>query len=436
VELSYDLTINNFVLSDIALTIEDDEVDKPDFGDTDFGDEEPEEPNKFINTTIIEKKCDCDESNITMNVDMSDFVPELVVVVNTTQTEPKIFKEAPQAVSLSSNNGDDFYLSVLSHSEDSTNPGALNWNILDLFCGVKPPAGLLSVSAFDTTTDSPTPAPNSETPLPITVTDFSMNTLPNGNFTMEIKANAVTRVNGKLYLTKHWMGASYRPEPPLLEILFARVYANEYKGSKIELEYISAYKVSACRCTSASFACIPDPTRVLLQNELLFVCVVPDTNDVMVSNLHMDITQGGKKMYTIATTGNNGPASTTLSIVSKMEGKVRVGSRLITQLFSSTEDSVDVEGNAYLEFRANERRLGDTRTSIDRTLQHVPATKPAGNTLYSMNIKIEKEGALAVPTTLHLDEKSQSMIIVIIGGCLALMTVFVLFKKRMIFQNK
>jgi len=141
-------------------------------------------------------------------------------------------------------------------------------------------------------------------------------------------------------------------------------------------------------------------------------------------------------MYTIATTGNNGPASTTLSILSKMEGKVRVGSRLITQLFSSTEDSVDVEGNAYLEFRANERRLGDTRTSIDRTLQRVPATKPAGNTLYSMNIKIEKVGASAVPTTLHLDEKSQSMISVIIGGCLALMTVFVLFKKRMIFQNK
>lgn len=281
VKLSYDLTINNFVLSDIALTSEDDEVDDTDFGDTDFGDEEPEEPNKFINTTIIEKKCDCENNNKTMNVDMSDFVPELVVVVNTSQTEPKIFEEAPQAVSLSSN-GDDFYLSVLSHSEDSTNPGALNWNILDLFCGIKPPAGLSS--AFDTTTDSPTPAPNSETPLPITVTDFSMNTLPNGNFTMEIKANAVTRVNGKLYLTKHWMGASYRPEPPLLEILFARVYANEYKGSKIELEYISAYKVSACRCTSASFACIPDPTRVLLQNELLFVCVVPGKSVTFSSN--------------------------------------------------------------------------------------------------------------------------------------------------------
>mmetsp|Transcript_26058 Transcript_26058/g.51947 ORF Transcript_26058/g.51947 Transcript_26058/m.51947 type:complete len:292 (+) Transcript_26058:228-1103(+) len=273
VKLSYDLTINNFVLYDMALTIEDDDVD-----DIDFGDEEPEEPNKFINTTIIEKKCDC-ENNKTMIVDMSDFVPELVVVVSKNQTEPEIIEEAPQAVSLSSG-GDDF-LSVLSHSEDSTNPGALNWNILDLFCGVKLSS---PVDTLVATTDPPTQGPNSEDPLPITVTDFSMNTLPNGNFTMEIKANAVTRVNGKLYLTKHWMGASYRPKPPLLEILFARVYANEFKGSKIELEYISAYKVSACRCTSASFACIPDPTRVLLQNELLFVCVVPGESVTFSSN--------------------------------------------------------------------------------------------------------------------------------------------------------
>eukprot|EP00588_Corethron_pennatum_P026594 CAMPEP_0194312840 /NCGR_PEP_ID=MMETSP0171-20130528/9769_1 /TAXON_ID=218684 /ORGANISM="Corethron pennatum, Strain L29A3" /LENGTH=264 /DNA_ID=CAMNT_0039067541 /DNA_START=399 /DNA_END=1189 /DNA_ORIENTATION=+ len=164
------------------------------------------------------------------------------------------------------------------------------------------------------------------------------------------------------------------------------ISASDYTMQTVGLN--SIYDVLACRCNYTSYAC-DTKVSALEQNELLFICLRPNSSDVFISNFDMAYTQAGKEVNYFVNMGNDGPETSFLSALFKSGDEIRVISRLISDLFISDEKSFNVEGNAYLEFsgKRTKRRLANRRASSNRSLQ---SFSNGDLSPFSMKVLIEK----------------------------------------------
>jgi len=424
IQISYDLTINNFQIDDIAVTVDN------------FS---PMGPNSEVSASVDTIFSTCTTTDHI--VDYSDRVQDAIpVTIPFTQEDSKI---VGQTVTFKC--GGNFYMSIITHPEGSSEKGLhLSTNAIkcqdqaDSVPGRKL-AGIEEQTGINVGSYPKTPFRNERklnARLPIAITDFNVACDPGGNFTMEIKADVVSKIDEKLYMARHSVDAHYGPNLEVFNILFANVQTKEYTAQLVD--FVSTYGISACRCKTTSYLCETN-LPALKQNELLSICMETDNSDVSVSNFNMALKQGGEEVYSVASIGNNGPVSSSLSVIFNSNDKVRVVSRVVSALFESSEETFDVEGNAYLEFneRRTKRRLGTL--SGYRSLQALPegdtvqnwyTGDPVGNTPFSMKIQIDKSTTL--DTKAH--HSSQVMWLSVIGGivgCLGLLIVgVVVFKNR------
>jgi len=208
------------------------------------------------------------------------------------------------------------------------------------------------------------------------------------------------------------------------------ISASDYTMQTVGLN--SIYDVLACRCNSTSYAC--DTTvSALDQSELLFICLRPNSSDVLINNFDMAFAQAGKEVNYFVNMGNDGPETTFLSALFKSGNEIRVVSRLISDLFFSDEKSFNVEGNAYLEFsgKRTKRRLANKRASSNRSLQSFSNEDLSP---FSMKVLIEKSTEFGMRPS--YDSSFHFNIVYGVGGCLFLSIVFMLYKKRVFYTER
>jgi len=196
----------------------------------------------------------------------------------------------------------------------------------------------------------------------------------------------------------------------------------------------SIYDVSACRCHETSYACDAQVSS-LNQNELLYICLRPNSTDVAISNFEMKYTQAGKEDSYIVTMGNDGPEKSFLSAVFYSGDQIRVVSRLLTELFMAEEKSFNVEGNAHLAFfngTKTERHLANTRASRNRSLQDV---SDGDVSPFSMTVLLESSTDFGRRPPYH-DSSFHFRIVSGVGGCLVLAIAFILYKKNILYAGR
>jgi len=350
-------------------------------------------------------------------VDYSDRVPDAIpVTIPFTQEGSNIV-----GPTVTFQCGGTFYLSVLTHP-DAANEKSVHLSVHAIQCqeaaGSVPGRKLAGIER------------KLDARLPTTITDFTFVCDDAGDFTMDIKADVVSKIEEQLYMARHAVQAQYESVPEILTILEANVQTKEYTTQL--MDFTSTYGISACRCKTTSYVCETN-LPALKQNELLSICMETDNSDVSVANFNMALKQGGAEVYSVASIGNNGPVSSSLSVIFNNDDKVRVVSRVVSALFESSEQSFDVEGNAFLEF--NERR-----TRRHRRLQALPepdATEqqwykgaPVGTSPFSMQIQMDKTTAVDTQAT-HSTPVLWLSVIGGIVGCLGLLIVgFLVFQRR------
>mmetsp|Transcript_42787 Transcript_42787/g.84067 ORF Transcript_42787/g.84067 Transcript_42787/m.84067 type:complete len:373 (+) Transcript_42787:212-1330(+) len=210
------------------------------------------------------------------------------------------------------------------------------------------------------------------------------------------------------------------------------ISAADYTMQQIDVN--SIYQVSACRCNQTSYACDTQVSS-LNQNDLLFVCLRPNSTDVSIANFDMKYTQAGEEDNYIVTMGNDGPETSFLSAVFHSGDEVRVVSRLLTDLFMAEEKSFNVEGNAHLTFEnrtKTERHLANTGASSNRSLQDVADGDVSP---FSMTVLLEQSTEFGTRPPYH-DPSFHFRIVSGVGGCLVLSIAFILYKKNILYPGR
>eukprot|EP00588_Corethron_pennatum_P008866 CAMPEP_0194275250 /NCGR_PEP_ID=MMETSP0169-20130528/8141_1 /TAXON_ID=218684 /ORGANISM="Corethron pennatum, Strain L29A3" /LENGTH=650 /DNA_ID=CAMNT_0039018669 /DNA_START=116 /DNA_END=2068 /DNA_ORIENTATION=+ len=368
IKISYDLTMNSFQLGDIALSVDN------------FS---PMGPNTAVTASAdpILSTCTATEHI----VDYSDRVPDAVpVTIPFTQEGASI---VGQTVTFKC--GGTFYITILTHP-DAADEKSAHLTTHAVRCqeaaGSVPGRKLAGL------------ARRLDARLPTTITGFNVVCDPAGDpaedFTQDVQADVVSKIEEQLYMARHAVRAHYDPAPDILTIIEANVQTKEYTTQL--MDFTSTYGISACRCPTTSYVCATD-LPALKQNELLSICMETDDADVSVSNFNMALKQGGAEVYSVASIGNNGPVSSSLSVIFNNDDQVRVVSRVVSALFDAGEESFDVEGNAFLEFnerRTRRRRRLQALPEPDATEQVWYKGAPVGNSPFSMQIRMDKTAAV------------------------------------------
>jgi len=154
------------------------------------------------------------------------------------------------------------------------------------------------------------------------------------------------------------------------------------------------YDVGACRCSKETFACISgpsEPSPVLTQNELIYICLSPNEeskDDVDISNFEMNFVQNERVVYKAAEIGSSGkPIEGSLSQISSYtEQTYKVTSRVVTEIFEGGP-SFNVTGVAYLEFKSR-RLLASVGKQGLRGIQGLDTSETEAP--FSLNLEIKK----------------------------------------------
>lgn len=112
-----------------------------------------------------------------------------------------------------------------------------------------------------------------------------------------------------------------------------------------------AYFISSCLCDD-DFACI-DPTSAVLQNTPLVFCIEPshpsDRDNVRITNFNLNIAAGDIN-YSPVWYGVDGWENNVVTIVEESGKIVRTSTLLIQDFYLEDYQTVDLSGNAFLEF--------------------------------------------------------------------------------------
>ena len=139
----------------------------------------------------------------------------------------------------------------------------------------------------------------------------------------------------------------------------------------------------------------------------------------------MNFEQGQQTTYTAVINTDDGPFATTgLSFIGGNGDRFLVTSRLITALFEGGEDSFDVVGNAWLQFKT--RRLKKVQNSNLRSMEENPIGTDAGESQFKMNIKTAKaDGKVSSKNS----DSTSGVMVTVVGGLVTLSIMLVLFQK-------
>eukprot|EP00588_Corethron_pennatum_P013208 CAMPEP_0194266898 /NCGR_PEP_ID=MMETSP0169-20130528/1635_1 /TAXON_ID=218684 /ORGANISM="Corethron pennatum, Strain L29A3" /LENGTH=702 /DNA_ID=CAMNT_0039007673 /DNA_START=135 /DNA_END=2243 /DNA_ORIENTATION=- len=219
---------------------------------------------------------------------------------------------------------------------------------------------------------------------------------------------------------------SYDLTENTFEVIENNISANDI--SEEEIKVSTAYGVEACICKENLQCETSSEDKDFEQNEMILICVYPNitsASSTEISNFYMNFNQNQQTTYTAVRNRDEGPFATAgLSYIEGNGDRFLVTSRLITALFEGGEDSFDVVGNAWLQFKT--RRLKKVQNSSLRSMQENPIGTDAGESQFKMNIKTAKADGKVSSTN---SDSTNGVMVTVVGGLVTLSILLALFKK-------
>jgi len=225
-----------------------------------------------------------------------------------------------------------------------------------------------------------------------------------------IKAEGISEDNISVSFQQDQLNLSYDLTKNTFEVL-----SNGLKVDDIDTtskSVTTSYSIIADRCNSSTYEAIAQDTP-LQQNDIVFICIEPNSTDVEISMFDLNFVQDDSYMFKVV---REGKKSSDLSSVSTDGDKIKIASRLVSALFDNDKDTFTASGNADLTFKIANRKL--------ESLRILSSKDNAGEASFGMNVKLQKK--IAAQKESHNIPK---ITVSVLGTCVLLSVLFIAIKK-------
>lgn len=236
-----------------------------------------------------------------------------------------------------------------------------------------------------------------------------------GSLSFCVKAQGISDQNTSVTFRKDDIKLSYDLTQNNFQVESNTIKKNDIVTTSKNIKTI--YNVLAHRCTSASYFPV-DVVSTLKQNDVIYICIEPNSTDVEISTFDLSFVQNGYTFEAVKM-GVNGWESSRLSVVLTDADKIKIASRLVTALFENDKNSFIASGNAYLRFKTYARDFRNMRR-----MQASLETNSAGEAIFGISVELEK-------TTVTSAESQNIAIIAVslLGLLVLLFSVFIMHRK-------